>query len=119
LATQQAHERQISFIEAQMKYYVEATETTATIPRTPDGPTKDDLVKRFWQLYCGALALVEDDEVARAMVAYGEALKARPNQIGELESRAIGVAHACRNSLKLLWVPQLDSIQAVRPQELS
>jgi hypothetical protein len=115
LATQQAHERQKPFIEAQIKYYVEATETTAKILRTPEGPARDDLVKRFWQLYWGALALVEDDEVARAMVAYGEALKASPKQAGELERRAIDVAHACRNSLKSLWVPQLGPIQAVRP----
>jgi hypothetical protein len=98
-----------------MKYYIEATETAAKIPRTPAGATKDDLVKRFWQLYWGALALVEDDEVARAMVAYGEGLKAEPKQASDLETLAIGVAHACRNSLKTLWVPQLGSIQAVRP----
>ena len=115
LASNQAHERQKPFIEAQLKLYMEATETVAQIPRTADVAARLVLVKRFWQLYWGALALVEDDEVAGAMIAYGKALKAQPPNPDNLESRSLDVAHACRNSLRHLWVPGLGTIQSIRP----
>lgn len=115
LAAQQAHERQKPFIEAQMKYYIEATETAAQIPRTAPGAARQELVKRFWQLYWGALALVEDDNVARAMVAYGAELKQPQPNSATLEGLALNVAHACRDSLKRLWVPEIGSIQSQRP----
>ena len=116
LASNQAHERQRPFIEAQLKLYMEATETVAQIP-TADVAARLVLVKRFWQLYWGALALVEDDEVAGAMIAYGKALKAQPPNPDTLASRSLGVAHACRNSLRRLWVPGLGTIQNMRPDD--
>ena len=115
LAAQQAHERQKPFVEAQMKFYIEATETAAQIPRTADGVARQTLVRRFWQLYWGALALVEDDEVAKAMIAYGKQLDSNPFEPNVLETLSLGVAHACRNSLKRLWIPELGTIRNVRP----
>lgn len=115
LAAQQAHERQKPFVEAQMRFYIEATETVAQIPRTADIAVREALVKRFWQLYWGALALVEDEEVARAMIAYGKQLKVSSPDPGTLEGLSLNVAHACRNSLQRLWVPELGTIQSVRP----
>jgi len=115
LAATQAHERQKPFVEAQMRFYIEATETAARIPRTTDVPTRDALVKRFWELYWGALALVEDEEVAGAMIAYGKQLSAGAPDPSTLESRSLDVAHACRNSLQRLWVPEIGKIQSIRP----
>jgi Tfp pilus assembly protein PilE len=116
LAAQQAHERQKPFVEAQMKFYVEATETVAQIPRARNTGAREALIKRFWQLYWGSLALVEDDEVAGAMVAYGEQLKENSPDPNTLEGLSLRVAHACRNSLKRLWVPELGTIQNIRPE---
>ena len=56
LAAQQAHERQKPFVEAQMKFYIEATETAAQIARAANGNAREVLVTRFWQLYVGPLA---------------------------------------------------------------
>ena len=98
-----------------MKFYVEAAETVAKIPRAKDIMAREALIERFWQLYWGALAVVEDDEVAGAMVAYGKHLKANSLDLSTLEQLSLGVAHACRNSLKRLWVPELGVIQNIRP----
>ena len=114
-AAQQAHERQKPFVELQMKYYFEAAETAAQIPRTADEKTRRKLVERFWQLYWGPLAVVEDEEVEGAMVAYGRQLRQDQRNAAGLETLALGIAHACRSSLKRLWVPELGSIKNIRP----
>ena len=115
LAAQQAHERQKPFVESQMKFYFEAAETAAQIPRTIESMAREKLTKRFWQLYWGPLAVVEDEEVERAMVAYGEQLKNVTWDAAGLETLSLGVAHACRSSLKRLWVPELGGINNSRP----
>jgi homospermidine synthase len=115
LAAQQAHERQKPFVEAQMKYYFEATETATQIARTTEGSAREKLIQRFWQLYWGPLAVVEDEEVEAAMVAYGQHLKKNPRDAASLETLSLAVAHACRGSLKRLWVPELGGIKNIRP----
>ena len=115
LAAQQAHERQKPFVEAQMKFYFEAAEAAAQIPRTVDSGAREVLIQRFWQLYWGPLAVVEDEEVERAMVAYGRQLKTDPRDAASLEAVSLDVAHACRSSLKRLWVPELGSLNNLRP----
>jgi hypothetical protein len=47
LAAQQAQGRQRPFFEAQMKFYIEATETAAQIPRATDSGARELLVRRF------------------------------------------------------------------------
>lgn len=115
LAAQQAHERQRPFVEAQMKYYFEAAETATQIARTTEGSAREKLVQRFWQLYWGPLAVVEDEEVEAAMVAYGRHLKNSQHDAANLETLSLAVAHACRGSLKRLWVPELGGINNIRP----
>ena len=115
LSAQQAHERQKPFVEAQLKYYIEAAETVARIPRTSDKNQRGKLIDRFWELYWGPLAVVEDQAVAGAMIAYGKQIAADPHADAQLQNLALGVAHACRDSLKALWVQQLGDIKSVRP----
>jgi hypothetical protein len=114
-AVQQAHERQKPFVETQMKYYFEAAETATQIPRMSDEGTRQKLIARFWQLYWGPLAVVEDEEVEAAMVAYGRQLKQDPPNAAALETLSLGLARACRASLKRLWVPELGSVKNTRP----
>lgn len=114
-AEQQAHERQKPFVELQMKYYFEAAETAARIPRTSDEAGYRQLVARFWQLYWGPLAVVEDEDVEEAMVAYGQQLGSNPGDAAALEMLSLDIAHACRGSLKRLWVPELGNIRNIRP----
>ena len=70
-------------------------------------------VDRFWQLYTSELALVEDPEVAKAMIAYGEALKA--NKQGALGGLAIALAHRMRESLARSWGTDAWQMRAAAP----
>jgi hypothetical protein len=62
----------------------------------------DAAIKRFWSLYWGELALVEDKRVESAMVQFGRALESdRTNT--ELQQASLALAHACRDSLAESW----------------
>jgi hypothetical protein len=61
----------------------------------------------------GALALVEDSTVARAMIQFGNALKTNANQ-AELKIYALELMHACRDSIAESWKVTLSSVEAAR-----
>jgi len=62
------------FLDRQLKLYKEATQVTAAIATTTDPVERAKATSRFWALYYGELALVEDRYVEAAMVAFGRAL---------------------------------------------
>ena len=90
------------FLEQQLKLYTEATKVASAIATTTDDATRAKSLERFWSLYWGELALVEDASVEKAMVNLGEALRAKGND-GEVRQLALKLAHACRNSLAKSW----------------
>jgi predicted negative regulator of RcsB-dependent stress response len=90
------------FLERQLKLYTEATQAAATIATSSDASERAGSTKRFWSLYWGELALVEDRNVEAAMVAFGQALeKGQPAE--ELQQLSLRLAHACRDSLAMSW----------------
>lgn len=105
-ATRYADTRRIEatkpFLERQLRLYTEATKSAATIATAAEGPDRAKATKRFWELYWGELALVEDEAVARAMVAFGRALEAGQSR-REIQQRSLDLAHACRDSLAASW----------------
>jgi hypothetical protein len=107
---QYVHERQKPFVELQMKYYFETAEITSQIPQASDEEARHKLIERFWQLYWGPLGVVEDDEMQTAMIAYGKELMQKEENPGKLKNLSLDVAHACRTSLKRLWVPELTEL---------
>ena len=108
------------FLERQLALYTEATQVVSQIatatPKPESGAehaaesedtesgdvTVIDPEARFWQLYWGELALVEDEKVAGAMKAFGDALLARQDR-DILEQLSLNLAHECRNSLADSW----------------
>jgi len=66
---------------------------------------------RFWELYWGELAMVENGGfkaksggVEGAMVRFGEALlKNSPPNLPILQQRSLELAHVCRDSLAESW----------------
>lgn len=89
------------FLEKQLALYSEATCVCARIAssETPDGAS----VARFWELYWGELALVENRDVESAMVDYGNALQFMPEDRSELRHRSLRLAAVCRTSLARSW----------------
>ena len=90
------------FLERQLKLYTEATQSAATLATSKKVDELDSASKKFWSLYWGELALVEDMKVEAAMVQLGSALEA--GSVGDqLKQYSLELAHACRDSLADSW----------------
>jgi hypothetical protein len=113
-ALQQAQERQKPFLERQMQHYFEVADVASKIATLAEKPARQIAVTRFWQLYWGALAVVEDPVVERAMVNFGNALQQQNPRESALQRLSLELAHACRNSLERLWGTDLGSLQNLR-----
>ena len=90
------------FLERQLKLYTEATQAVATIATSDDATEKESALKRFWALFWGELALVEDSNVEAAMVQLGKGLESNSSR-EELQQLSLQLAHACRDSLAVSW----------------
>jgi hypothetical protein len=90
------------YLERQLTLYTQASQVTSTLAISDDEQEKAKMRKRFWQLYWGELALVEDKAVERAMVAYGQCLTTGCDS-NELRRKSLALAHACRDSLAVSW----------------
>ena len=89
------------FLERQLKLYTEATQVAAKIATSQDESAVGEAIKRFWQLYWGELALVENGAVEGAMKAFGDGLRAELTR--DQMEHSLALAHACRDSLAVSW----------------
>lgn len=102
-ATEQARfESRRPFLTRQLELYGEAAGIAARLATSTDGAARTGYEERFWQLYWGELALVEDAQVEAAMVKLGEAIRA--NAAPEaMQPLSLALAHAIRQSLDRAW----------------
>jgi hypothetical protein len=97
-----------------MTLYFEAVETASSIANRPDVTDTSELETRFWELYWGALAVVEDQVVVDAMVQFGNELSSTPRTHYTLKRRSLALAHACRVSLQKFWNVDLGKLDDPR-----
>jgi hypothetical protein len=90
------------YLDKQLALYTEATKVTAIIATSADSEEIEKAMTRFKELYWGELALVERNDVARAMVSFREAVDANKGQ-DALAPLALRLAHACRDELAASW----------------
>jgi hypothetical protein len=90
------------FLSKRLDLYSEATSCAAAIAVGEDKAEIAAAKEKFWDLYWGPMALVEDRQVESAMVAFGRAL-GNPDQRDLLKLSALQLAHSCRDSLAESW----------------
>lgn len=66
--------RTLPFLTKQLDYCFEAAEIAGTLSSTADAAAWKAARVRFFELYWGPLAIVEDEDVAGAMVSFKQAL---------------------------------------------
>jgi hypothetical protein len=101
IATTRKLEATRPFLERQLKLYPEALQVAAVLATSTDA-TERSIAVALLAAYWGELALVENQEVEAAMVAFGVALKEQAS-LQELESLCLQLARACRLSLDRSW----------------
>lgn len=90
------------YLERQLKLYTEATQVASQIATSDDEGAVAKATTRFWELYWGELALVEDVGVEGAMKSFGDAILASKDK-AMLKKSSLSLAHACRDSLSKSW----------------
>lgn len=106
--------------EKQLEVYLEATKATATLAtfiREKEGESQKEWEKariRFWQLYYGELAVVEDKKVSQAIVEFGKCL--REYKYGECDQKklvtiSLNLAQLCRDSVGESWKEPLGKVE--------
>lgn len=90
------------FLERQLALYSEVTKIAAQVATQGNSETGKKALTRFWELYWGELALVENRSVEAAMKRMGDALRDK-SSAQELQVASLDVAHACRESLDKSW----------------
>jgi hypothetical protein len=106
-----AEEREIAAIEARKPFlekrfqvYNEVVLAAATIVTSADAAEVKRAKANFWILYSGPLTLVEDKEVRKALVTFGECIKESAKCDEQtLRERAETVAAFCRESIGEGW----------------
>ncbi|WCM53501.1 hypothetical protein OH720_10965 [Pseudomonas sp. WJP1] len=89
------------FLQRQLDLYIETTQVVARIATKNLADTSKDQA-RFWELFWGELALVENESVESAMVNMSEAIKDKCPK-SYLEQASLRVAHTMRASLDKSW----------------
>lgn len=95
------------FLMRRLELYSEATLCAARIAVGTDEAEIASAKRRFWDLYWGPMAIVEDADVENAMVVFGQALNDSVSPTA-LETAAIDLAHSCRKSLAASWQVDLS-----------
>lgn len=90
------------FLERQLQLYTNVTQVAAGLATSHDVNEVESATKRFWSLYWGELALVEDKRVEAAMADMKRALEAGAKG-EELTVLSLALARACRDSLAESW----------------
>ena len=98
-------EAQKPFLDRQLLLYSEAIHITSFLATAAQSPEWTKARDRFWELYWGELATVENKEVSSQMVAFGDALNGQGGRVSEvtLKQSALSLAHAVRQSLDQSW----------------
>ena len=104
--------------DTQLALYIDAAEAASTIATTEDADRRKQAEEKFWILYWGPLAAVEDVgmihapsgssvegakkktlTVETAMVRFGDAIKVPDTSPEELQELSLQLAHAVRDSI--------------------
>jgi hypothetical protein len=91
------------FLERQLKLYTEASQMTSVLATSADATELQAAEKRFWQLYWGELALVENEQVKEAMEDFGRGLDSENRSQQQLRQLSFALANALRDSLADSW----------------
>jgi len=102
------------FLEKKLQWCEEAVDAAAGIAvygRDSSSPAEKTgsatrRVDKFWSLYWGAMGMVENENIEKAMVGFGNGLKGLDGATPETDGpRALAIAHACRAEMGRDWSP--------------
>ena len=111
------------FLKEQLRLCFRASELAATLTSETCTKKWEEARQEFWRLYYGPLCIVEDPDVARAMVNLSDKIPRpehpRPDQLPiadvELRRASINLAHAARRLILAAWDVKLAPLTERTP----
>ena len=104
------------FLREQLKLAIETSEVVGRLATSVDAVQWESDRSRFWALYYGPLAIVEDIDVEREMVSVGKMVP-RPGQavpelpFNKLQGTALGLDYRLRQLILKAWGMDLSHLQ--------
>lgn len=108
--------RKQPFLEKQLELCLEATSVAAVLATTISPAEFENKQARFWELFWGPLAVVENDAVSAAMMEFGAELdelvsKGAPLPFDSLKAQSIDLAAEVRKLILEAW--SITSLQGI------
>ncbi len=106
-------EAQKPFLRRQMELCFEASAVASTLATSNDQKVWTETKSRFYQLYWGELAIVEDIKVETQMVKFERLMQEQnPSNLPakQLAARALQISHACRALISASWEIPLEEL---------
>jgi|ERR1017187_2090366 hypothetical protein len=103
-------ESQKPFSAKQQEVYFDLLSTTALIStRERNDPDRELAEAHFWVLFWGAVPMVANQEVAKAVDVFSEALEVSNDDVRR-RNASMDLARACRRSLGEAWNINLQNV---------
>ena len=110
------------FWEKQLQLYFDASEAASTLATSTEEPKRRLAEQKFWQLYWGPLAVVEDAglkleddpdaKVEAAMVEFGNCLdRTESCDQDKMRNRSLRLAHTLRESIGKSWNVRMADVK--------
>ena len=103
-------EAQKPFLLRQLQLYNETIGVVAKIATSKNDAEIEKSKSKFWELYWGELATVENQDVEAAMKRFGDALSKGAQQ-DRLQTLSLDLAHSIRISLDKSWDVNIWSVR--------
>ncbi len=103
------------FEAERLRFYEQAVTIAGVLP-VSEPEIRKKAEADFWKLYWGPMVLVEDDEVARAMIELGRCIK--DPQCAERETLSLRLGRSCRSSLASVWDVYLPDVSKDKLERL-
>ena len=100
---------QRGFRDGQIYLYLRVAELAGEIAATEPSSAREDLERRFWALYYGPIAVVQDAEVATTLLEFAAALR-KGQRKTTLRTKSLDLAKACRSSIEKTWDIKLGAL---------
>ena len=102
------------FWEKQIQCYFEASKYASILATSCDEEERSNAKGKFYQLYYGMLAMVEDDKVEEAMIEFHKELSSSKNILcgtKKLKNLSLELAWNLRSSIGSTWDIQLPTVK--------
>ncbi|MCH7962536.1 MAG: hypothetical protein IH852_01205 [Bacteroidetes bacterium] len=98
--------------ENKLKIYLEVADVISSIAELNEGPEREKTIQKYWTLYFGKLAVVEDPVVEMLMIGFSNCLDGTSEcNKCELRKRALQTSHAMREALGKSWDMDLEELE--------